>query len=355
MVGEHGSAHSSISNLDGQRILAVLEDVIRDFECLCLMGDDSESVIPYLEQLKEAEAGFHEAQGDGDAGMRANLLKQIGRQCIRQLKLDDVGRSELEACQCLRVASMRHLVSVLRQLHEQTFIHLQVTVEEETQRIEQKDELEANLRTNKMNIMTTRHELEREIEARTHDVTVRDDSIRKLQKEIQDIQTNTAQSKQQIEQMTRDTEASKEDSFVEQEKELTRKLETLNKTHDELSLTNAEQEKELRRLKKVKEEKTGQVLKTYDGFMEAMETDINGLTDKYNRETADLESFQKEYSDVMSWKNERNKREDAEKAEEERQRRVEKLKYDSATLIQHAYRKYKDAKSGGKKKKKKKK
>jgi len=359
MVGATGasSAHSSISNLDGQRILAVLEDVIVDFECLSLMGDDAESMVAVIARLREAEALFTEAQqGEGgDVAARTTQLKQAGRQCIRALKLDDIGRNELEQCACLRCPGIRHLVSVLRELHEQTFIHLQVTVEEETQRIEQKDELEANLRTNNMNIMTTSHELDREMEARHHDVTVRDDSIRKLQKEIQDIQTNTSQSKKRIEQLTKESEATKESVFTEQEKELMKRLEGLNKTFEELCTTNAEQEKELRRLKKVKEEKTAQVLGSYDEFMGTMEVDINSLTSKYEHEKGDLSSFQKEFSDVMAWRNERNKREEAERVLLEKTKRQEKLMYDSATMIQHTYRKYKDAKSGGKKKKKKKK
>merc|ERR1712194_124175 len=101
---------------------------------------------------------------------------------------------------------------------------------------------------------------------------------------------------------------------------------------------------EFRRLKKVKEEKTSQVLGTYDEFQETMELDINGLTSKYEHEKKDLSSFQKEFSDVMAWRNERNKREEAERLEEEKNKREEKLKYDSATMIQHTYRKYKDAK-----------
>ena len=62
------SAHSTISNLDAQRILAVLEDVIADLECLCVMGEDAESVVPFIVSLREAEAAFHDAQaGEGGA------------------------------------------------------------------------------------------------------------------------------------------------------------------------------------------------------------------------------------------------------------------------------------------------
>jgi len=350
------SAHSTISNLDAQRILAVLEDVIADLECLCVMGEDGESVVPFIVALREAEAAFHEADSQGgEIGARTAQLKQVGRNCIRALKLDELGQSELEACQCLRSPGMRHLVSVLRELNEQTFIHLGVTVEEETQRIDQKDELEANLRTNRMNIMTTTHELDRETEARRVDVKVRNDSISKLNKEIEDIQRNTASEKKRIEQDTKDTEANKESSFGDLEKNLLKKLEGLNKQYEELTATNADQEKELRRLKKVKEEKCGQVLGGYDEFMDTMENDIDSLTDKYNREKDDLGKFQKEFSDVMGWRDERTRREEAERQEEEKKRQHEKLKYDCATLIQHSYRKYRELKHGGKKKKKKKK
>merc|ERR1711865_972671 len=216
------SAHSTISNLDAQRILAVLEDVIADLECLCVMGEDAESVVPFIVSLREAEAAFHDAQAGegGEVGARAAQLKQIGRNCIRALKLDELGKAELEACQCLRSTGLGHLVSVLGELNEQTFIHLQVTVEEETQRIEQKDELEANLRTNKMNIMTTTHELDRETEARRVDVKVRNDSISKLNKEIADITKETSADKKRIEQDTKDTEANKEEEKKRQEEKL---------------------------------------------------------------------------------------------------------------------------------------
>jgi len=52
----------------------------------------------------------------------------------------------------------------------------------------------------------------------------------------------------------------------------------LTKTYDELCAANAEQEKELRRMKKVREEKVGHVLNEYDGFMDQMEEDMNSLT-----------------------------------------------------------------------------
>merc|ERR1711998_67349 len=100
--------------------------------------------------------------------------------------------------------------------------------------------------------------------------------------------------------------------------------------------------------------KVGQTLANYDEFMNTMEADINGLTDKYEREQDDLAKYQKEFSDVMAWRDERNRREEAERQEMERKRAEDKLKYDSATLIQHSFRRYKDKKSGGKKKKKKK-
>merc|ERR1712159_30513 len=132
-------------------------------------------------------------------------------------------------------------------------------------------------------------------------------------------------------------------------------LEKLNKQYDELCLANSDQEKELRRLKKVREEKVSQVLGEYDEFMETMETDINTLTSKYNQETEDLATYNKDYADVMAWREERNRREEAERAEEERKRKEEKLRYDSATLIQQFWHRCVDKKNAAKKKKKKKK
>jgi len=136
---------------------------------------------------------------------------------------------------------------------------------------------------------------------------------------------------------------------------MSKELEKLTKTYDDLCAANSEQEKELRRMKKVREEKVGHVLNEYDGFMDQMEEDMNALTAKFNQETDDLAQYQKDYKDVMAWKEERNRREEAERAEEERKRREEKLRYDSATAIQHCWQQYQERKSAGKKGKKKKK
>merc|ERR1711959_788548 len=144
-------------------------------------------------------------------------------------------------------------------------------------------------------------------------------------------------------------------AFNEQEKIMQKELEKLHKQFDERCLANAEAEKELRRLKKVREEKVGSVLLEYDEFMDEMEQNINEKTGKYNQETEDLARYNKDFADVMAWREERNRREEAERAEEERKRREEKLRYDSATAIQQAYRKYVDAKMAAKKGKKKKK
>jgi hypothetical protein len=97
------------------------------------------------------------------------------------------------------------------------------------------------------------------------------------------------------------------------------------------------------------------VLGEYDEFMEQMEGDTNSLTTKFNQETEDLAQYQKDYADVMAWREERNRREEAERAEEERKRRKEKLRFDSATRIQNAWRGYLNRKAAAKKGKKKKK
>jgi len=346
-----------LSNVDAQRILGTLEDVLTDLECLLLMGEGSEAIVPSLEALREAEAAYHDAliEGGEVAQVQANHLRNAGRNAIRAVKLDGVGRSEMQAVQTLRSEGMQRFLRYMRELHEQTYFHLQTSVEEETQTHEQKDEYESNLKMNTMNIMTTKHELEREMENRQKHVATRDEQIKKLRKEIDDIQTKTAADKKRIETETKERETALETAFNETEKTMLKQLETLTKTYDETCAANAEQEKELRRMKKVREEKVGGVLKDYDGFMDQMEEDMNALTDKFNQETDDLARYQKDYKDVMAWKEERNRREEAERAEEERKRREEKLRYDSATLIQQCWHKYLDRKNAGKKKKKKKK
>lgn len=347
-----------LSNVDAQRILAVLEDVLNDLECLMLMGDGSEAIVPSLEALREAEVAYHDAliEGGEVAAMQAQHLRQAGRNAIRAVKLDGVGRSEMQAVQTLRSDTMQRFLRYMRELHEQTYFHLQTSVEEETQTHEQKDEYESNLKMNTMNIMTTSHELERERENRQKHVATRDEQIKKLRKEIDDIQTTTAADKKRIENTTKEQETALESHFNDLEKDMLKQLDNLNKKYDELCAQNAENEKESRRMKKVREEKVGQVLGEYDSFMEQMEADSNALTAKFNQETDDLAQYQKDYADVMAWREERNRREEAERAEEERKRKEEKLRYDSATLIQQFWHrcieKAKAAKKGKKKKKK---
>jgi len=346
-----------LSNVDAQRILAVLEDVLQDMECLMLMGEGSEAIVPSLEALREAEAAYHDALFEGGevAAVQAQHLRQAGRNAIRAVKLDGVGRSEMQAVQTLRSEAMQRFLRYMRELHEQTYFHLQTSVEEETQTHEQKDEFESNLKMNTMNIMTTSHELERERENRQKHVATRDEQIKKLRKEIDDIQTTTAADKKNIENTTKEKEIALETSFNDKEKTMLKQLEGLTKTYDELCAKNAEEEKELRRMKKVREDKVGSVLNEYDGFMDQMETDLNALTAKFNQETEDLAQYQKDYADVMAWREERNRREEAERAEEERKRKEEKLRYDSATAIQQFWHrcieKAKAAKKGKKKKK----
>merc|ERR1711907_331532 len=159
-----------------------------------------------------------------------------------------------------------------------------------------------------------------------------------------DIKTSTENDKKRIEETTK-----------QQEKIMQKELEKLNKQFDDQCAANAEAEKEMRRLKKVREEKVGQVLGEYDEFMEEMEQNINEKTAKYNQEKEDLARYNKDFADVMAWREERNRREEAERAEEERKRREEKLEYDSATCIQKAYRDYCDRRAAAKKGKKKKK
>ena len=51
----------NLNNVDQQRILAVLEDALTDMECMVLMGEGSEAIVPSLEALREAEAAYHDA------------------------------------------------------------------------------------------------------------------------------------------------------------------------------------------------------------------------------------------------------------------------------------------------------
>lgn len=313
----------------------------------CVAADVSATLSTGISQLIE---------GGEVAQVQAQHLRQAGRNAIRAVKLDGVGRSEMQAVQTLRSESMQRFLRYMRELHEQTYFHLQTSVEEETQTHEQKDEFESNLKMNTMNIMTTSHELERERENRQKHVATRDEQIKKLRKEIDDIQTTTAADKKRIETQTKEQETSLETSFNDLEKKMLKQLEGLTKTYDELCAENwNEKERELRRQKKVREEKVGQVLNEYDGFMEQMEADMNALTAKFNQETEDLARYEKDYKDVMAWKEERNRREEAERAEEERKRREEKRRYDSATLIQQCWHKCLERRAAAKKGKKKKK
>merc|ERR1711959_531471 len=225
-----------LPNVDAQRILAVLEDVVSDTECLVLMGEGSEAIVPSLEALRESEAGFHDAMIEGGEvlAQQTEHLKQAGRNAIRAVKLDGVGRSEMQAVQSLRSEAMQRFLRKMRELHEQTFLHLEMSVEEETQKHEQKDELEHNFKMNTMSIMTTRHELEQERTNRQKHVATRDDQIKKLTKEIDDIKTSTHDDKKQIEDSTKQQEMNLETAFNEQEKIMQKELDALTKQFNEL-------------------------------------------------------------------------------------------------------------------------
>jgi len=94
------------------------------------MGDKSEAIVPSLEALREAEAAYHDSMIDGGeiAQLQAMNLRQAGRNAIRAVKLDNVGRSEMQAVQTLRSDGLQLYLRGMRELHEQTFYHLQTSV-----------------------------------------------------------------------------------------------------------------------------------------------------------------------------------------------------------------------------------
>merc|ERR1712070_103366 len=126
----------------------------------------------------------------------------------------------MQSVQTLRSQAMQRFLLSMRELHEQTFFHLQTSAEDETQKHEQKDELETNFKMNTMNIMTTSHELDRERETRQKHVATRDDQIAKLRKEIDDIETSSKADKKRIEETSTQQETNLETSFNELEKQM---------------------------------------------------------------------------------------------------------------------------------------
>jgi len=164
-------------------------------------------------------------EGGEVAAMHAQHLKQAGRQAIRAVKLDGVGRSEMQAVQTLRSDNMQRFIAYMRELHEQTYVHLQTSVEEETQMHELRDDYESNVKMNTMNIMTTSHELDRERENREKHVKTRDEQITKLRSEIEGIQSTTTADKKRIETQTKEQETALETSFNELEKQMVKQFE----------------------------------------------------------------------------------------------------------------------------------
>ncbi|KAL7754357.1 hypothetical protein RI367_000338 [Sorochytrium milnesiophthora] len=328
-----------LSDVDGQRIMTVLTDMLRrvswvanmpfsiDWRLRNVLGEQISGAMQLFSDAEKAYMHLVEIERAGEAIAQSDLfqaeLEKSGqavqaatRDLCRTLaeqdppldlrKLHDalpaafksVEDDQDAASSSEMAASMTRLEDVLRSIKLLIYNKLKTTPEEERSRQHQ---LESNLAKEQKTILevkNVREQLESVRQEHAQEVQRRNDNIRKLKDELREIKQQAEDATKKLEQKSKQKEDGDLSQFHEKEQLLKSDIAAARARHAELLTRHRDEELALRKRKYKVESEVDAWIQKYDQDMEERQTEIDDISTIYNEEKAQLEELQLRYNEL---------------------------------------------------------
>ena len=329
VVPHMAQSNAKLTNVEAQRIMAILEETLSKLQLLSHVpplrrpegydefvdevGAEVAQVLDeqlLLEQQykwvstpahEQADAGYDGEQALPDFETLDDELRHSTRVVCRMLReAPAISERLMQTGAEGPSAAMRRYLSTFGELKSQTYAKLSTSVEEEKSKEDWFLEISAKEEKASQQLRQLQKEIKAEKADRERDVSQREETIKKLRDELENIKSATIAEEKQLEADSKAAEDADNAAFTDKENslqsELTRLIEELKTKRKE----NKESEEGLRK-KKVKFESEVQAcIDKYDKEMEEKDKEISALKLIYDEEKKELTRLEEYFSKLMA-------------------------------------------------------
>jgi len=321
--------NAKLTNVEAQRIMAILDETISKLQLL--------SHVPPLRRPDDYEAfadevGTEVAQVLDEQLMLEQQYKWVSTPAHEQMDegydgdqalpdfetLDDELRhSTRVVCRMLREAPaiserlqqtgaegptppMRKFLSTFNELKSQTYAKLSTSVEEEKAKEDWFLEISAKEEKASQQLRQLQKEIKAERADREREVSQREETIKKLRDELENIKSATIAEEKQLEAESKAAEEADGSAFSSKETALSDELKRLTAELATKRKENKESEEQLRKKKVKYESEAAQWIEKYDKDMEEKDKEISALRLIYDEEKKELNRLEEYFSKLMA-------------------------------------------------------
>ncbi|KAI8800637.1 hypothetical protein BJ742DRAFT_840660 [Cladochytrium replicatum] len=359
---------TKLSNVEAQRIMAVLLELLRKISLIALLPDvtdrraqsvftqDTLSLISEHRMLEQR----YKALVDSPDYMRnenGNELKEIisqlrssTRSLYRHFSQNPTALNKLRYLKSTKPPAVAHFEQLLNEVRLLVYDRLKTSVEEEKAKQDQLSVIIAKEQKTSNDVAVLKEELEKAKRERSNEVSKRNDTIRRLKEELREIKHQAEETTKRLESRSKQKEDLDIQQFRERDAALQQEIASLRSQHEELCKKHREEEAQLRKKKFKIESEVENWIHKYDQDMDEKQNEIEDITAIFTEEKAQLDDLQKRFAglqrDFQQIQEERRIAQELKKEQERVMRRMT----DAAVLIQSVWRGFKIRKDLKKKK-----
>jgi len=357
-----------LTNVEAQRIMAILEETYSKLELV--------SKVPPL-QLPEEEALY--------SALGADVLQLLQEQVVLEQQYewvsapqseqkvehdvelpdfetldDELRHSTRVVCRMLREApgivvrlqeasqmhdidcepsvTMQRFLTTFNELKDQTYQRLSTSVEDEKSKEDWFLEISAREEKASQTLRQLQKEIRAEKQERERQVSARNETIKKLRDELEEIKEATVNEVKQLETETKGQEEEDKTAFTAKDTALREELAKLKAEIASKKVENRESEEQLRKKKVKNESEVENWISKYDQDMDEKEREITALRAIYEEERKEMMRLEEYFNNLMM-EREKELAEERKKAEAlARQQAQQATLAKAATMLQKMWR-----------------
>lgn len=355
---------------ESERILTVLDELLDDLRCLSYFpgyyGDFSHEDLAHIsahghahavqalsdhfdvERRLDEEARAAAGGDSADVAQHSHSTRGIV-DLLRAARYGEQEGYEPSAAPNDAILRFRKIIDTLRGLVHNNF---ETTVEEDDQKLQILRDTVSREQHASADVKALNREFMTERKLRTTEVMKKDQAIRKLMEEHDDVENKAAEDIQQYKRAADERQLMEEQRAEQEEKELEEHLSKLTMQLAELKKNNHKDELALRGDRKKKENQLHQIINEYDKEMKQKSTAKKELKDETERDQKELTEVSKEVEKYLE-ENQKWEEEEQTKHNRDQHRALVRLHTDdSCKTIQAFWRGFMERKKGQAKQKK---
>nr|KAJ3422260.1 hypothetical protein HK105_000469 [Polyrhizophydium stewartii] len=316
LLGEDTSYSSKLTNVEAQRIMAVLQELQRKVYLIGLLpdvmdrrvstvfGGETFNIIKdyrLLEQRYKSLIDTHDRSEAHLAEIReaAKTIRTSTRSLTRHFIQNSGALAKLRYLKSTKspvVAQFEHLLQEIKML---VYGRLKTTVEEEKAKQDQLAIIIAKEQKTSNEVKALKEELEKAKKERMGEINKRNEVIRRLKDELREIKHQAEEATKKLESRSKQKEEADLQNFHEKEDILHKDIISLEKQLETDTANNREEEALLRKKKFKIESEVENWIHKYDQDMEEKQAEIDDITAIFMEEKAHLDELQARYADLQ--------------------------------------------------------